>query len=152
MGHTRYDIAGMALPDIDALIGAGETRIDYTDATGGRLRIATFIGDRLQTILFIGPRETLPDATWLAGLFAKDALDPIERRALLSGAAPDGAAASGALVCACHGVRAGAIEDAIAAGCDSAAAIGAATKAGTNCGSCVPELRAMLAALVREAA
>ncbi len=152
VAHTRYDIAGMSAPDIAALIGASETRIDYTDATGGRLRIATFIGDRLQTILFIGPRETLPDATWLAGLFAKDALDPAERRAVLSGVAPDGAAASGALVCACHGICAGAIEDAIAAGCDSAAAIGTATKAGTNCGSCVPELRAMLTALVREAA
>ncbi len=152
VAHTRYDIAGVATPDIDALIGRGETRIDYTDMAGGRFRAATFIGDRLQAVLFVGPRAALPDGAWLAGLFGKESLDAAERRALLSGYPPDGAAAAGALVCACHGVRAGAIEDAIAAGCDNAAAIGVATKAGTNCGSCVPELRAMLAARIREAA
>jgi len=152
IAHTRYDIAGMAPPDIATLIGAGETRIDYTDAAGGRYRAATFNDGRLAGVLFIGPRETLPDGAWLAGLFDKETLDPAERRALLSGHAPDGAGAPGALVCACHGVRANAIQDAIDAGCDNTAAIGAATKAGTNCGSCVPELRAMLAALVRAAA
>ncbi len=152
VGHTRYDIAGMGALELDALIGKGGERIDYVDAAGGRYRAATFVEGRLQAVLFVGPRDVLPDGAWLAGLFAKDTLDTAERRALLSGAAPDGAAASGALVCACHGVRASAIEDAIDAGCDGVAAIGAATKAGTNCGSCVPELRAMLAALIRKAA
>lgn len=151
-GHMRYDMAGMKPPDVDALVGKGGERIDYIDATGGRYRAATFADGRLQAVLFVGPRDALPDAAWLAGLFAKDTLDIAERRALLSGCTPEGAAVSGALICACHGVRASAIEDAIAAGCESAAAIGVATKAGTNCGSCVPELRAMLAALVREAA
>ncbi len=150
--HTRYDIAGMATPDIDALIGRDGDRIDYVDAATGRYHAAIFAEGRLQSVLFVGPRASLPDGAWLGGLFAKTALEPAERRALLSGHAPEGAAVSGALICACHGVRAGAIEDAIAGGCDGVAAIGAATKAGTNCGSCVPELRAMLAARVREAA
>lgn len=150
--HTRYDIAGMATPDIDALIGRDGDRIDYVDAATGRYHAAIFTEGRLQSVLFVGPRASLPDGAWLGDLFAKTALEPAERRALLSGHAPEGAAVSGALICACHGVRAGAIEDAIAGGCDGVAAIGAATKAGTNCGSCVPELRAMLAARVREAA
>lgn len=151
-GHTRYDIAGMRKPDIEALVGGEGERIDYIDAAAGRYRAAIVTGGRLQAVLFVGPRAALPDAAWIAGLFAKDALDVAERRALLSGFAPDGAAASGALICACHGVRASTIEDAIAGGCDGVGAIGAATKAGTNCGSCMPELRAMLAALLREAA
>lgn len=150
--HTRYDIAGMATPDIDALIGRDGDRIDYVDAATGRYHAAIFAEGRLQSVLFVGPRASLPDGAWLGDLFAKTALEPAERRALLSGHAPEGAAVSGALICACHGVRAGAIEDAIAGGCDGVAAIGAATKAGTNCGSCVPELRAMLAARAREAA
>lgn len=150
--HTRYDIAGMATPDIDALIGRDGDRIDYVDAATGRYHAAIFAEGRLQSVLFVGPRASLPDGAWLGDLFAKTALEPAERRALLSGHAPERAAVSGALICACHGVRAGAIEDAIAGGCDGVAAIGAATKAGTNCGSCVPELRAMLAARVREAA
>jgi len=32
----------------------------------------------------------------------------------------------------------------IAAGCDSVTAVGAATRAGTNCGSCKPEIGALL--------
>jgi NAD(P)H-nitrite reductase large subunit len=39
----------------------------------------------------------------------------------------------------------GVIEGAIAGGCADAAAVGAETKAGTNCGSCLPEIRRMLA-------
>jgi assimilatory nitrate reductase catalytic subunit len=151
-GHTRYDIAGTGRPDTDALIGRADERVDYTDAAGGRYRAAIFAEGCLQAVLFVGPRETLPDGAWLAGLFDREMLDPAERRALLSGCPPSGEASAGALVCACHGVRTSAIEDAIVRGCDNAAAIGAATKAGTNCGSCVPELRAMLAALIREAA
>ncbi|MGI1665720.1 (2Fe-2S)-binding protein, partial [Enterobacter sp. BH2-YP2023] len=32
----------------------------------------------------------------------------------------------------------------IAGGCDSAAALGVKLRCGTNCGSCVPELKALL--------
>jgi assimilatory nitrate reductase catalytic subunit len=45
------------------------------------------------------------------------------------------------------GVGAKAIRAAIAGGCDSVAAVGAKTKAGTNCGSCKPEIAALLAAM-----
>ena len=38
-----------------------------------------------------------------------------------------------------------AILEAIQSGCVTAADIGARLKAGTNCGSCVPELKALLA-------
>ncbi|OYW40503.1 MAG: hypothetical protein B7Z45_04205, partial [Azorhizobium sp. 12-66-6] len=51
----------------------------------------------------------------------------------------------GPLVCACFGVSAGAISAAIAAGDGDAAAIGARLKAGTNCGSCLPEIAQILA-------
>jgi assimilatory nitrate reductase catalytic subunit len=43
------------------------------------------------------------------------------------------------------GVGAGSIRAAVLAGCDSVEAIGKATTAGTNCGSCKPEIAAILA-------
>jgi assimilatory nitrate reductase catalytic subunit len=47
-------------------------------------------------------------------------------------------------VCACFSVGVNTVIGAIQAGnLTSAAQIGAATKAGTNCGSCVPELKAL---------
>jgi assimilatory nitrate reductase catalytic subunit len=51
-------------------------------------------------------------------------------------------------VCACFQVRINTLVEAIAAqGLDSPQAIGAALRAGTNCGSCVPELRQILASV-----
>ena len=42
-------------------------------------------------------------------------------------------------------IRLDQICDAIAAGANSAAAIGAKLKAGTNCGSCIPEMKRLIA-------
>jgi len=57
----------------------------------------------------------------------------------------DGLESAGPIVCACFGVGRGTICDAIAAGAGSAAEIGARLKAGTNCGSCIPELKRLIA-------
>ena len=58
----------------------------------------------------------------------------------------------GRTVCACFQVGLNTLVRAIAEqGLTSPQAIGAALKAGTNCGSCVPELRQILAAASRAA-
>ena len=51
---------------------------------------------------------------------------------------------AGPTVCACHGVGLDVITGVIAAGAGSVEAVGAACKAGTNCGSCIPEIRKLL--------
>ena len=50
----------------------------------------------------------------------------------------------GGEVFACFGVSRGAVEAAIAQGATSLAAVGATTRAGTNCGSCLPELNNLI--------
>ena len=52
---------------------------------------------------------------------------------------------SGAVVCACFNVGRNAIDAAIAQGCNDVGDIGKRLKAGTNCGSCIPELRRIAA-------
>jgi assimilatory nitrate reductase catalytic subunit len=64
---------------------------------------------------------------------------------LLSGRSSEGMASAGPIVCACFGVGRATICDAIAAGARSASEIGARLKAGTNCGSCIPELKRLIA-------
>jgi assimilatory nitrate reductase catalytic subunit len=64
---------------------------------------------------------------------------------VLSGKSMDGVANAGPIVCACFGVGRSTICDAIAAGASTAAEIGAKLKAGTNCGSCIPELKRLIA-------
>ncbi|MDP1757773.1 MAG: (2Fe-2S)-binding protein [Pseudohongiella sp.] len=47
-------------------------------------------------------------------------------------------------MCTCHQVRQAVIQKAISSGCCSVEAIGQCTRAGTQCGSCVPELRKLI--------
>jgi assimilatory nitrate reductase catalytic subunit len=124
---------------------AGDDFAEYKDFGGGVYRAASFAGDRIDTCLFVGPARDAGDWNVVKGLFAADALSNVQRRMLLSGKSADGLASAGPIVCACFGVGRTTICDAIAAGARSAADIGAKLKAGTNCGSCVPELKRLVA-------
>ncbi len=125
---------------------AGDDLAEYKDFGGGIYRAASFAGDRIETCLFIGPARDAGDWDVVKSLFAGGALSDDARRMLLSGKSADGLVSAGPIVCACFGVGRTTICDAIAAGAGSAAEIGAQVKAGTNCGSCIPELKRLIAA------
>ena len=118
---------------------------EYKDFGGGVYRAASFSGDRIETCLFIGPARDAGDWNVVKELFAADTLGNDQRRMLLSGKSADGLANAGPIVCACFGVGRNTICETIAAGARSAADIGARVKAGTNCGSCIPELKRLIA-------
>ena len=67
-----------------------------------------------------------------------------ERRFALAGRTLEDGASASPLVCACLAVRRDAIEAAIAAGAEDVDAVGRATRAGTNCGSCRAEIRQLV--------
>lgn len=117
---------------------------EYEDAAAGIYRGASFAGDRLETCVFFGPAEGAVAWDAVRALFAADKLDDDQRRTLLSGKSIDGLANAGPVVCACFGVGRTTICDAIAEGARSAVEIGAKLKAGTNCGSCIPELKRLI--------
>jgi assimilatory nitrate reductase catalytic subunit len=118
---------------------------EYKDFGGGVYRAASFSGERIETCLFIGPARDAGDWNVVKALFAADMLSSDERRMLLSGKSADGLANAGPIVCACFGVGRNTICDTIAGGARSAAEIGAKLNAGTNCGSCIPELKRLIA-------
>ena len=118
---------------------------EYRDPGGGIYRAASFDGERIETCLFVGPARDAGDWNVVKNLFAADALSDDQRRMLLSGKSVDGLASAGPIVCACFGVGRTTICDAIAAGAGTAAEIGAKLKAGTNCGSCIPEMKRLIA-------
>ena len=124
---------------------------EYADHARGRYRCAVYEGPRLVACLAFAPAEAKPDWEAAKALFSESEPEAGTRRALLSGRAAG--AAAGPVVCACHGVGLDAITATIAAGAGSVEAVGAACKAGTNCGSCIPEIRKLLPqALARSAA
>ena len=149
----RYELAANDLPQdwataARALLCASDEKvewIEYFDQSAKRYRAARLTDGKLESCIFIGPDPQLPPREWLAGLFTLDRLDDRTRASLLTGTAPAGQADTGKIVCSCFSVGENAIRGAIAGGCGSVEAIGQRLKAGTNCGSCVPELRGLIA-------
>jgi assimilatory nitrate reductase catalytic subunit len=116
----------------------------YADPARGTFRYASMAGPRLDACLFIAKtKSALPSRDTLAALLGSR-IEPDARAAVLAGA-PATANATGPTICACFGVGLQTLHDTIASRrLTSVAEIGAALRAGTNCGSCIPELKAIL--------
>lgn len=150
-GYWRHEIAGEVLPEdwrdwVQAALSQAATWTEYRDAAMGRYRAAAWQNGRLAAVFFIAPDQRLPEREWLSSLFNQPQLSPVELAGLLSARPPQGAAAdTGRIVCACHSVGEKTILQAIQAQqLSSVEAVGVCLKAGTGCGSCVPEIRRLL--------
>ncbi len=119
------------------------------DRSQGRYRACAIRNDRLEWVLLVEATPQLPDLAWLDRQFANDTIDHALRRQLLSASA-DREQPAGAVICSCFQVREPEIRAAIAQGNGSVAELGKRLKCGTNCGSCIPELRELLATAVNE--
>jgi assimilatory nitrate reductase catalytic subunit len=118
--------------------------VSFSDASRGIFRAAFVGNEHLVAAIFLGPSADIPRWTCLQQAWEAEKLDPLMRRLMLSGKRLDGVVEEGPNVCACFGVPQGRIIAAIKAGQDDVKAIGRALKAGTNCGSCIPELERLL--------
>ena len=150
-GYLLADNADLGELAILAAIRRRQRSCRIRDFGGGVYRAASFADDRIETCLFVGPgarRRRLGRGQESVRQRMRSAT--MQRRMLLSGKSADGLASAGPIVCACFGVGRNTICDAIAAGAATAAEIGAQLKAGTNCGSCIPELKRLIAQAERE--
>lgn len=125
--------------------------IELEDRSGGVYRAAHLLDGRIEACLFVSQRQDLsapgaPSRNWLAQMFGKEALTQQDRIGLLSGRAREQGADPGPTVCSCFGVGRNTIRIAIERhGLRDASQVTTCVKAGGNCGSCVPEIRALLA-------
>ncbi len=118
---------------------------EQVDEARGVARVAAFRAGQLESCLFVGPAQSPPQWDAMLALFEAGELEESERLALLSERGGEGRRDAGPVVCACFNVRLGAIRDALANGVAmDVADIGRTLRAGTNCGSCVPELRGIV--------
>jgi assimilatory nitrate reductase catalytic subunit len=123
---------------------------EYLDRPRGVVRVAAFRAGKFDGCFFVGPADAPPRWDTLRLLFDGGILSDRERRILLSGRRGDGMAETGPVICACFGVGLAAIREALVKGdVTSVADIGRRLRAGTNCGSCVPELRAIIESMQR---
>ncbi|MBN8915208.1 MAG: molybdopterin-dependent oxidoreductase [Rhizobiales bacterium] len=117
---------------------------ELSDTPSGLYRAAAFDAEgRLDFAVFIGAAGQRVAWDALKGLLASE-VSAADRRLVLSGRRAGANAACGPLVCACFGVPKDTILAAIRDGAADAAAVGARLKAGTNCGSCLPEIRKLI--------
>ncbi|MFN3661857.1 molybdopterin-dependent oxidoreductase [Yoonia sp.] len=144
-GGWRCELAGVARPtDWEAYARIlfdlpDATCLSVADQKRGTHRLALMAEGRTLAALFVAP-----DPVQLArGHVADQVGQP--GAALLAGRPGLGTADPGPTVCACLNIGLHTITAAIAAqNLTSVAQIGAALQAGTNCGSCRPELAALL--------
>ena len=147
--YWRHEIAGETLPHdwsvwVQCELGKMGDWLEYRDDGMGRYRAACIHDGRLEAVFFIAPDQRLPEREWLASLFNKAQLENADLSGLLAARAPKGAD-TGRVVCACFSVGEKTILSAIHKdNLTSVEAVGQCLKAGSNCGSCVPEIRRLL--------
>lgn len=130
-----------------AVLGADGEWIELSDPGRRRYRAAVLERRRLKACLFASSDPIGVGREWLAAQFDEAEIADAVRPSLLAGgpAQRDGAAAG--IVCACFSVARSVLVDVIRAqSLTTAAEIGRILGAGTSCGSCVPELNALIAA------
>jgi assimilatory nitrate reductase catalytic subunit len=128
------------------LFGANEEAelLAYHDSDAGQHRIAAFDGDRLAGALFAAPGPVAVSRGWAADQLGETHAGQRSRFRIVAGRAGADRPDAGAMVCSCFSVGANQIAAAVAAGCASVEDVGNATRAGTNCGSCRAEIRAIV--------
>tara|TARA_R110001583_G_scaffold41891_1_gene133133 strand:- start:27862 stop:30516 length:2655 start_codon:yes stop_codon:yes gene_type:complete len=116
--------------------------LEFADLKAQRFRAGIIKNNQLDAVVFVAPNHDLPARTWLSNLFTESPLTDEARSNLLAGKPGADQPDVGPLVCACFGVGENTIKDAISCGAaKSVEDIGKQVKAGTNCGSCIPELK-----------
>jgi assimilatory nitrate reductase catalytic subunit len=155
-GHA-LELAGME--PLPPGAGLGELAARLLDASSGAewleladparraWRFATLLAGRVESCLFIVAEDSgagLPQGAPLAALL-EGTVAEAARSGLLAGRTTAAAGAADRTICACFGIGVATLRAAIL---DhrlmDAEAIGAALGAGTNCGSCLPEIREIL--------
>ncbi|MEM6940982.1 MAG: molybdopterin-dependent oxidoreductase [Pseudomonadota bacterium] len=114
----------------------------HLDQAAGTERFALTQDGVLQALLFVARAPVVLSRTAAIAHIGTE----VSSLAALAGRPAAGQVDPGVTVCACFNVGRNTLLAAIEGGANSVPALGAATCAGTNCGSCKPELAALLAA------
>jgi len=134
---------------IESLAGREGWQLQY--ARGDTfVHLLAWQGSALQLALYLSRHETALDEPAIVASFDAPMTDPAQRHQLLAGGGAQ-QTPRGRTVCSCMGVSETAICAAIAAGCNTPAALVKQLGCGTQCGSCIPELRTLIAASLSKA-
>ena len=110
---------------------------------GENTQVICIKDNKLQMVAFLSRQLLTEQNLWADKLFALDALDLAAIKSLLYKESP-AKLQSARKVCSCFSITEAEVIDSIEQGKQTVAALGAKLKCGTNCGSCKPELQALI--------
>ena len=146
-GGTRAELAGIATPANWETYGRkmfnlpDAQLLQMEDRARGTARLAFTDGNTVLAALFVSP-----DPVAVARQHVSRLLGSAPQNGILAGRPGADMPDPGAILCACFNVGVNTIADAIVRqGLFTVEALGSALRAGTNCGSCRPEMRSLIA-------
>ncbi|MDF8357862.1 nitrate reductase [Ensifer adhaerens] len=125
-------------------IPQGVEPLGYADAQTGDIRLAFLDGPQLLAAFFLAREPVAVARNWAIAQLGADHANLRKRFALVAGRPGADKPDPGATVCSCFGVGVNQIVAAVRGGCHSVEAVGVALNAGTNCGSCLAEIRGII--------
>ncbi|MBL1141492.1 MAG: nitrate reductase [Proteobacteria bacterium] len=149
--NWRYEFSDESLRDLDWFKKIIQDDVDYEwveykDGLNESSRYFWFDRSGMQGCIFItNDYENLPEREWLSEQFTELTVDIEQRTRLVVATSGPDRPNSGAIVCSCFNVGKNTINEFINEfKPDNIDVIGKHLKAGTNCGSCKPELKCLL--------
>jgi len=131
---------------INSLKHQNSKMLSYKNPFKGDERYAFTRDGILECAIFLrGKQQDLPSFGWLASLM--DEAMPGKLSDVLVSEYSSG----GKTVCSCFSVSQTRIIEALNSDCKTVEELGASLKCGTNCGSCIPELKTLIAANIEPA-
>ena len=125
-----------------ATLAEGREKVEGSNTLSGEYRALLCHGSRIEAAVFAGTaREGLPATPWLQTLLQHtvntESWQLLHRQ-------ETSALNAGRIICSCFRVSEERILEAIAKGARSTEDLGKTLRCGTNCGSCIPELKQLL--------
>ena len=136
--------------DLDGVNRQGQGLTQYADPRNHHLRLLNITQDALSGGLLTGNTQACAAASWLLPLWQQGASVHALGSGLLkpSATVPQGAPTANPTVCSCVGVSQAAIVAGIESaptGCEVLPHLQNSLKCGTQCGSCVPQIKQLIA-------
>ncbi|MGV8926624.1 MAG: molybdopterin-dependent oxidoreductase [Ewingella sp.] len=148
-GVTHYQLADSSQPEdwmawINVQFGTDRWVCQSARLGDDGFNLLAWSDGELQLAFYAHRKRPVPDRQTVVAAFILPPRTAQQRLALLAGVAGSGKAPTGAMICSCFAVGEMAIADAVRQGCHSVQQLGEKLKCGTNCGSCIPELKKLL--------
>lgn len=122
--------------------------LEYSNPATQQIRLAKLVDQKITMLIYMHSQPKSILADWLISkLEVNTSLSLVDRLAILVGS-PASAEDKGEIVCSCYQVGSKQIEKAVSSGVCTVSGLGDKLKCGTNCGSCLPELKRFVSSVV----